>query len=273
MVKKTYSTLPLSYLFHQSSRFRCIPPCEFSAKSQANLKRHYMNKKQCLACWGAHYNSLPTPYRLRHSHQLPSHTPIPIETIPENSSPPVPYFSSPIRMNPLPESPTWVADLAFDMAEGDPLPPNDCHYPATVSPPRQILTGSHENPELDIPADWVAEPTYDRADHSEALSLTRSACFESSLDEIEIRNSPPHSEQGSDGVVEELHETAAQVVRRGQTDFELLREYQRKQGSIVFPFTTRSEYQLATWLNNTGLSRNDMASFFKLDTVSLPYTW
>jgi hypothetical protein len=142
-----------------------------------------------------------------------------------------------------------------------------------VSSPSQILTSLQEHPRLDSLADWVAEPTYDCPDHSEASSLTRSACFESSLDEIALTNSPPHSEQGLDGVIEELYETAAQVVGRGQTDFEFLRQYQTKQGSIVFPFTTRSEYQLATWLNNTGLSRNDMASFFKLDIVSLPYTW
>ena len=250
-----------------------MPPCEFSAKSRANLKRHYMNKEQCLARWSAHYNSLPTPYTLRHSHQLPLHTPIPIDTIPGKSSHPVPYLSSPIRTNALPESPTWVADLAFDMAEGDPFPPNAYCHPATVSPPGQILTSPQENPELDSLADWVAEPTYDRPDHSEASSLTCSASLESSLDEIAFGNSPPHSEQGSDGVIEELYETAAQVVQRGQTDFEFLQQYQTKRGSIVFPFTTRSEYQLATWLNNTGLSRINIASFFKLDMVSLPYTW
>ena len=232
-----------------------------------------MNKKQCLARWSTHYNSLPTPYRLRHPHQRRSHTPIPIDTVPENPSPPVPYLSSPIRTNALPESPTGIADLAFDMAEGDPFPPNDCGYLATPSPPNQTLTSLQETLKPDSLADWVAEPTYDRPDHSEASSLIDSPCFEMSLDEIKIRNSPPHSEQGSDGVIVELYEIAAQVVRRGQTDFEWFQQYQTKRGSIVFPFTMRSEYQLATWLNNTGLSRNDMASFFKLDVVSPTYTW
>ena len=159
------------------------------------------------------------------------------------------------------------------MAEGDPFPANNSHHPAIVSSPSQLLTSLEENPK---PDDWVAEPTeptYDRADHSEASSLTHSASFEVSLDEITFGNSPPHSEQGLDGVIEELYETAAKVVRRGRTDFEFLQQYQTERGSIVFPFTTRSEYQLATWLNNMGLSRNDIASFFKLDIVSLPYTW
>ena len=81
-----------------------------------------------------------------------------------------------------------------------------------VSSPSQILTSSQENPKLDSLPDWVAEPTYNCPDHSEASSLTCSASFESSLDEIAFGNSPPHSEQGSDGVIKELYETAAQVV-------------------------------------------------------------
>lgn len=228
-----------------------------------------MNREQCLARWTSYYDSLATPHH-------PSHTPIPNDTIPQNSfsfiSPPVPnYLSSPIHINTMPEPP---AHQAFDLADGDLFLPNNCFDPATASPPSQILTGSQENPKLDSLEDWVAEPSYDCPDHSGASSLTASqlsAPFESSLDAIMLRDSPSLSEQALDSAVEELYETAAHVVKTGQTDFQFLLQHQTDRGSIVFPFTTRSEYQLATWLNNTGLSRNDMASFFKLDTVSLHY--
>jgi hypothetical protein len=257
-----------------------MSPCKFSTTNRTNLKQHYMNKEQCLARWVARYDSLPTPYRLRSSCQHPSNTPVPNNIIPENSlgliSPQAPYYlSSPIRTGALPESPTWTVDLAFDIVEGDPLPPNGYFYPDMALSPSQIQTSLQENPEPDNLADLVAELTYDRPDHSEGLSPTgsqSSALFESSPDEITFRDSSSISEQESDGAVEELHETAAQVVGTGRSDFECLLRYQTERGSIVFPFTTRSEYQLATWLNNTGLSRNDMASFFKLDAVSLQYT-
>ena len=137
----------------------------------------------------------------------------------------------------------------------------------------QDASAPHDELEDDPPADWhMAEDPPD--DDVAAYHESSRACLEEAAShedlhqidqDVQIEDLPEE-----DLVHEEFPGLAGQPIGSSQTTFETMRNQQHKgQLGDYGPFMNQADWDLATWLMDSGASQTDIDKFLKLDVVSL----